>query len=233
MRSAAALRSGSSARAAATSATRASRRGISGAGLQRSAARSARVKNGSATPGLVSVRSTASRQSSTSPVDSSPLVSMSQAVLHRDRPRQRVGQLGRVAEQGLQRLLVGAHGREGEVAVVEQVQVGRRELGQPGGRAGRQDVEVADPLQAAVGPAGRTRSAAGAAAAGRRRGWSRPGPTGRRRARRPSPRPGSGCRCRPGPSTRSSTSRGRVRRRSPTAPIRSVSSVLPQAWSRK
>ena len=139
--------SGSSARRAATSATRASRRGISTVGLHCSAARSASAKKGSTTLGLCSIVSSDSRQSSRSPVDSSPLSSMSQRGADREGPVDRLRERSRVGEQHLQRRLVGAHRRERQVAVVEQVQIGHRQVEQVRRGAGGLDPDVAHPLE--------------------------------------------------------------------------------------
>ena len=80
VRRAGARSSGSSARVAATSASRPSWVGTATAGLHCSAALSDMARNGSTTPGLRSLRSTPSTQVSSSSVDSSPLRSMSHAV---------------------------------------------------------------------------------------------------------------------------------------------------------
>ena len=82
-----------------------------------------------------------------------------------------VGQPRGVVQQHLERALVGAHRGEGQVALVEQVQVGVRQVGEVRRGAGRLDPLLADPLERRRGSARRSRSGARAAAARRRRGW--------------------------------------------------------------
>ena len=83
-------------------------------------------------------------------MDSSPLASMSQAVATAS-ARLTASGSGPRREQHLQRGLVGAHRGEGQVAVVEQVQVGHRQVREVRRGAGGLDLGDADPLEAAVG----------------------------------------------------------------------------------
>ena len=216
--------SGSSARAAATSASRASRRGTSTAGLHCSAARRASAKKGSTTPGLCSVASTP--QHAVEEVAGGQLALRQHVPRRHDRHRavDRVRQLGRLVQQQLERGLVGAHGGEGQVAVVEQVQVRDREVREVRRRAGGLDLRSSPcrsrPSVGADVGAHPERVAARLAAVGA---------GGEQRRADQADRVGAGAvqparwSSRPG--------RGRPPRR--RRPIRSPSSALPHAWSRK
>ena len=140
-----------------------------------------------------------------------------------ERPVDRLRQPRRIGQQHLERRLVGAHRGEGQVTGVEQVQVGVGQVGEVRRGAGGLDRGGRRPARARRRSAAR-RSRFGARA---RRGSPPSGLVASSVVADQADRVGAGA---VQPALRSTPS-GRGRPPSPTARIRSSSSVLPQAWS--